>query len=117
MDLWNGEANVPPANISESSKDYKLELSVPGLNKEDFQIEIENGALTVSCEKEEESSEEKDNYTRKEFSYKSFQRSFPLPENVREEEINAKYEDGVLKITIPKREIIISRGKKAIKVS
>jgi HSP20 family protein len=117
IDQWNSEVHIPPANISESSKDYKLELSAPGLTKNDFIIEIENGALTVSCEKEDESSEEKENYTRREFSYRSFQRSFPLPDNVREEEINAKYEDGVLRITIPKKEISISRGKKAIKVS
>jgi HSP20 family protein len=116
-DLWNENIQMPPANISESSKEYKLEISVPGLKKDDFKIEVGSGALTISSEREEESGEEKENYTRKEFSYQSFERSFPLPDNVKDDEIIAKYEDGVLTITIPKKEISISRGKKAIKVS
>lgn len=115
-DLWNVNVNTPPANVSETNKEYKIELSVPGLKKEDFNINIDNGFLTISSEKEEENREEDNNYSCREFSYSSFSRSFQLPENVNENNINAKYENGMLQLIVPKKEIGISKAK-SIKVS
>src|SRR4051812_13350570 len=71
-DLWNSGIQSPPANISETKNEFKIELSAPGLTREDLKVEIDNGMLSISCEKEEETSEDKDEYKRKEFSYSSF---------------------------------------------
>ena|SRR5690554_4857222 len=95
--------NLPTANVSESPKEYKLELAAPGLQRKDFNIEIENNTLTISAEQEEEKKEEDGEYSRKEYSFNSFSRSFALPENVKEDGIEAKYVDGILKVTIPKQ--------------
>lgn len=113
----NGGLSAPPANITESNKDFKLDLSVPGMKRDDFQVDVEDGVLTISSEKEEEKKEEDKNYMRREFSYNSFCRTFNLPENVDENNINAKYENGMLQVTIPKKEITVSKPKKKISVS
>ncbi len=94
--------NMPTANVAETPKEFKLELAAPGLERKDFSIEVENHTLTISAEKEEEKKEENKEYSRKEYSFNSFTRSFTLPENIKEGNIDAKYENGVLKITIPK---------------
>lgn len=93
---------VPTANIKETPKEYKLELAAPGLERNDFSIEINNHSLTVSAEKEHESNEEENGYSKREYSFNSFCRTFSLPENIKEEKIEAKYDKGVLKISIPK---------------
>jgi HSP20 family protein len=117
-DFFNGGGiKVPLANVSETASEFKVDLSAPGLNREDFKVEIEDGALVISAEKEEEKKEEKENYKRQEFSYNSFSRSFQLPENVSEDKINAKYENGMLHISIPKKEVSAPKAKKAIKVA
>jgi HSP20 family protein len=116
-ELLNRNISVPPANIMESDKDYKLELSVPGFKKEDFNIDIDQGTLIISSERKEESNKEEKNYSRKEFSYSSFTRTFQLPENTDENNINAKYDNGVLQLTIPKKEITAAKPKKQIRVS
>lgn len=108
--------NVPSANLSETAKDYLIELAAPGLERKDFKVEVDKNMLTISSEKKEEKKEEKGGYTRKEFSYDSFSRSFTLPENVKDGNIDAKYQDGVLKITIPKKEITVSKVVKEIAV-
>ncbi|MDX5348970.1 MAG: Hsp20/alpha crystallin family protein [Hymenobacteraceae bacterium] len=98
--------NMPATNIRETDKDFQIEVAAPGLKKEDFNIDVENGMLMISSEKKEEKEdkkEEDDNYTRREYNYSSFQRSFRLPETVKEEDINASYKDGVLMLTIPKK--------------
>lgn len=107
---------VPTANISETEKEYQIELAAPGLTKKDFKIESENGMLTISAEKEEKSAS-KNGYTRTEYSFNSFSRSFTLPDNSKPENINAKYEDGVLKLTVPKKEVTPVKPKKEISVS
>lgn len=115
-DLWNREMQVPLANVTETKDSFNIDLSVPGLTRDDFQVEVENGMLTISCEKEEEKKDEDKNFTRREFSYNSFERTFQLPENVVEDKINAKYENGMLKVSLPKKEVSVSKPKKAIKV-
>lgn len=93
---------VPPVNVKELDKMFEIELAAPGLTKKDFNISIENGILTISAEKKMEREEKKERYTRNEFNYTSFARSFTLPENVDPESVDAKYEDGVLRIAVQK---------------
>lgn len=109
--------NVPSANVAETPKEYMIDLAAPGLERKDFKVEINNHTLTVSSEKKEEQKEEKNGYSRKEFSYSSFSRSFSLPENVKEGSIDAKYQDGILKITIPKKEVTVTKPAREIAVS
>lgn len=109
--------NLPDVNITEDEKNFKFELAAPGLEKKDFKVETDNGVLTISSEKEKESKEERENYFRREFSYRGFMRSFQLPENSLPEKIDAKYENGILRLTLPKKEVTISKPKKEIKVA
>jgi HSP20 family protein len=110
-------ANYPSVNITEHDKDFKIEMAAPGLEKKDFKIETDNDMLTISSEKKHEKKEEKENYRRQEFSYESFSRSFQLPENSIPEKIEAKYEDGILMLTLPKRDVTIHKHVKEIKVA
>ncbi|HVW99165.1 MAG TPA: Hsp20/alpha crystallin family protein, partial [Candidatus Babeliaceae bacterium] len=89
---------------TESKDDYQLSLAVPGMKKDDFNIDVNGSMITISSEKEESKEEKEKNYNRKEYNYSSFSRSFPLPDEVNKEKIDARYEDGVLKITLPKKE-------------
>lgn len=116
-DFWEEGISVPPANLVEGKNDFRIDLSAPGFSKEDFNVEMQDGALVISAEKEQESEKEEENYRRKEFSYNTFTRSFALPENVREDQINAKYENGMLSVVIPKKEVQTSRPKKEIMVA
>lgn len=97
-----GFAN-PPVNILETETDYQLELSVPGRNKEDFQVTVEKGLLTIGFEKKEEVKTEGTKSIRKEFTYSNFKRSFSLDDKVDAENIQAKYENGLLKFVLPKK--------------
>ena len=110
-------SRIPTVNVIENDKDFKLEMAVPGMEKKDFRIHVENDMLTVSSEKKEETNEKKENYTRREFSYTSFSRSFRLPENCLAEKIDAKYENGILKLILPKKEVTVSKAAKEIKIS
>ena len=113
-DLWNwGLANnsstnttLPAVNIRENAEKFEVEMAAPGMNKEDFRIELEGNQLRISSEKQTENEmKEGERYTRREFSYQSFQRSFTLPKEVVDvEQIGAKYENGVLHLLIPKKE-------------
>jgi HSP20 family protein len=116
-DFFSEKMSAPPANITETSKEFKLDLSVPGMEREDFHVDVDNKILIISSEKEEEKKEEDKNYRRREFSYNSFCRTFQLPDSVDEDKINAKYENGMLQVTIPKKETGQSNSKKQIKVS
>lgn len=102
--------NVPAVNITDNKENYTVSLAAPGLKKEDFHIDVEGNMLTISSEKEENKEEKESRYTRKEYSYSSFSRSFTLPEEVNQDKIEAVYTDGVLNITLPKKE----EAKKAI---
>jgi HSP20 family protein len=92
----------PLANIEDNDKEYVVSLAVPGLKKEDLSVEVKDNRLTVSSEEELSSESEVKNYTRKEYSYKSFLRSFTLPDDAKDSKISAKYENGELILTIPK---------------
>ena len=102
---------IPAVNISESDKSFEIELVAPGLKKNDFKVNVENGVLTISAEHEEESKEKNKNYTRLEYSYNSFSRSFTLPDNSKEDDIKANYADGLLKLTVAKKAITVSKAK------
>jgi HSP20 family protein len=96
--------DLPPVNISESNDVYHLELSVPGRTREDFNITIEKGILTISSEKKEEIKNESLKSIRKEFENKNFKRSFTIEDNIDAEQIQAKYENGILKFRLPKKQ-------------
>lgn len=95
---------VPAVNIIENKDSYKVSLAAPGLKKEDFNIDLDGNMLTISAEKEETKEEKEEETTRSEYNYTSFSRSFTLPEDVKPENIDAKYEDGILNIVLPKKE-------------
>jgi len=104
---------IPDANIIEGEREFKIDLAAPGLEKKDFKVEVHNGNLTISAEKKEETK----NFMRKEFSYNSFSRTFALPDNCMNDKIDAKYENGILHLLLPKKEVTVSKPKKEIKVS
>ena len=115
--FWNTRINLPAVNIIEKDDKFLIEMAAPGLRKEDFKINIENGILQIDSESQREVEEEKDNYTRKEFNYSSFSRSFTLPENASEENIAASYENGVLKLKLQKLKSETSHKKKQILIA
>lgn len=98
--------NAPAVNIKETDKSFELDLAVPGMDKKDFKIELKDGSITISAKHENkvEETNEKERYSRREFSYQSFSRSFVLAEDLVDTEgINAKYENGILNVSIPKK--------------
>ena len=107
---WNG-LNFPPVNIHETNEGLHLELNAPGRNKEDFKINVEESVLTISYEKKQEETEKDYKTGRREFSYESFKRNFNLGENINVENIQAKYENGVLKVFLPKKEVVKEAAK------
>lgn len=96
--------NQPAVNITETPESFRLELAAPGFEKSNFQINVENDYLTLSGERENKTTVEGEKVTRREFRYESFKRSFKLPKTVNFEEIAAVYENGILNVTIPKKE-------------
>ncbi|MEO8712492.1 MAG: Hsp20/alpha crystallin family protein [Parafilimonas sp.] len=98
--------NVPPVNIHENNEGFHLELVAPGLKKDDFKVNLDKGLLTISYEKKSEKETENDDYKthRREFNFTSFKRSFRVDDVINTEDIQAKYEDGVLKLYLPKKE-------------
>ena len=108
---------MPSVNITENDKDFKIEMAAPGLERKDFKVEIENGILFISSEKKEEVKEDNKLFTRREFSYNSFSRSFTLPDNCMPDKIEAHYENGILQIILPKKEMTFSKPAQEIKIS
>jgi HSP20 family protein len=96
--------SIPAVNITEQKDDYQVSLAAPGLKKDDFHIDIDGNLLTISSEKEDKKEEKEGRYTRREYSYSSFERSFTLPDEVNKDKIEAHYEDGLLKLVLPKKE-------------
>lgn len=101
---WGRTLTVPAANITEHKNEYLISLAVPDMKKEDFKIDVDAGMITISSEKEDSNEEKDKKFTRKEYNYSSFSRSFALPEDIVKEKIEAKYEGGVLKVILPRRE-------------
>lgn len=110
--------NVPAVNILENETGFELELAAPGMKKDDFNIEVDKNVLTISNEQRSETSEEdkEKNYSRREFYYSSFRRAFNLPETVNSDNIKATYNDGILKLEIPKKEEALPKPKRMIEI-
>lgn len=117
--FWNDENNtwIPSVNIKETNNDFKIDLAVPGMDKKDFKVEVENDLLTISGERKEEINEENEKLTRREFHYGSFKRSFNLPEIADNENISANYNNGILTITVAKKEELKQKAKKEISIA
>lgn len=107
---------LPAVNVREMEKHFEIDVASPGRSKKDFKVTAENGVLTISSEKKEEKEHKEEGYTRKEFSYNSFSRSFSLPVNADEDDVKANYEDGILKLSIGKKVSSHSKSKKEIEV-
>ncbi len=108
--------NVPAVNITEQKDEYQVSLAAPGLKKDDFKIAVDGNMLTISSQKEETKDEKEKRFTRKEYNFSSFSRSFTLPEEINKEKIEATYEDGVLKIALPCRKEANKLAAKEISV-
>ncbi|MCC6383897.1 MAG: Hsp20/alpha crystallin family protein [Bacteroidia bacterium] len=120
FNTWPGDSrrqSVPAVNISETDENFRIEVAAPGMNKEDFKISVENDLLTISAEKKEEKSDKNERFTRQEFSYVSFSRSFNMPEMVDTEKINASYNNGVMVIILPKQEEAKPKPVREIKIA
>ncbi len=114
----NTDTTLPAVNVKENGDAFVIEVAAPGMTKDDFKVNYDNGNLTISSERKNEKNEERENYTRREFSYQSFQRSFTVPENVVSgEKIGASYKDGILIINLPKREEVKPKPSREIKIS
>ena len=115
----NAENSLPAVNIKETPESFLVEMAAPGMEKKDFKIELDGTALTISSEKQDEREEnEGESYNRKEFSYQSFYRTFHLPKEVVDaDKINAKYENGLLRLVIPKREEAKQKPARLIDIS
>ena len=126
-DLWNWglennsstNTTIPAINVKETNDNFEVEVAAPGMTKKDFKIELNGNMLTISSEKQNEWQEnENEKYTRREFSYQSFQRTFQLPKDVVDEDkIQAKYENGLLHLTIPKKEHAKQRPPRMIEIA
>lgn len=96
--------STPSVNVVEQNDHYRIEVAAPGLDKQDFNVSVDRGYLSISAKRENQTETKDEKYTRREFNYTSFQRSFQLPELVNADQIAANYDKGVLTITLPKRE-------------
>ena len=112
-------STLPAVNILENENEYQIEVAAPGMKKEDFKVNFDNGQLTISSEMEEGKKKgQDDRYTRKEYHYHSFQRSFTIPDNIVDgDKIQAKYMQGILQIVLPKREEVKPKPAREIKIS
>ena len=121
---WNNfnfspdNTTLPAVNIRETKDDFMIEVAAPGLTKKDFKVNLENDQLTISSERTLEKKDSEENYTRKEFSYQSFQRSFSVNEQMVDgDKISAKYCDGILCVTLPKKEEVKPKPAREIKIA
>ena len=114
-----GNVNTPAVNVKENEDGFQVEVVAPGFNKEDFKVELDGDVLTIANEQEENSEEKgQDTYVKREFRYHAFRRSFRLPENVVDgDKINARYEAGILHLTLPKREEVKPKPARLIDIA
>lgn len=115
--FWNGKTVEPALNIKETEDNFEIELAAPGFSKKDFEVTIDDGCLNISAERSSSEEEKDENYTRREFNYNSFERSLQLPETVKEEEIKAKYRDGILSFNLAKKEEAKKQPPKVIEIA
>ena len=101
---WPFSTHLPAVNVKETDDTYEITMAAPGLEKKDFKIDVNGSLLTISAEKEEKKEEKDETYSRREYSYRSFARSFSLPEDIFKDKIDANYMNGELKLTLPKKE-------------
>lgn len=113
--LFSG--TVPAVNVAETAAGYRIEVAAPGLDKNDFKISLEKDVLTIKVEKTNSSEEVEDKYLRREYSYSTFERSFQLPKTVDHDKIDAKYDAGVLHLTLPKREEALEKPAREISIN
>lgn len=113
---FHGGTIMPAVNIKETDSEVAIEMAVPGMKKSDFNIDLDDNLLTVSAEVKTENEDKNENYTRREFGYRSFKRSFNLPETVDAEKISARYNEGILILNLPKKEEV-RKPAKTIKIS
>jgi len=114
---FNTGITLPAVNIKETPNDFILELAIPGMKKSDFIIDVENKILSISSEVTKEHEEKDEIYTRREFGYSSFKRTFTLPDSIESDKVKASYEDGILMVTLPKREEAKQKPAKRIEIS
>ena len=116
--LFEQQYSLPSINVKETNDEFINKIAATGMIKDDFKINLHKNVLTVSSEKKDENEEKNENYTQREFCYQTFQRSFTVPENnVASDKITANYSDGILNITLPKREEVKPRPAREIKIS
>jgi HSP20 family protein len=117
-DNWsNLGSSLPKVNIMETNDEFKVEMAAPGMNKNDFHVELDNDMLTIHAELSSENKDENTSFTKREFSYQSFKRSFYLPNTVEADKIKARYKDGILSLEIPKKEEAKRKPVKSISIS
>ena len=109
--------SVPAVNVVESKEGFRIEVAAPGLQKSDFTLNLEKNQLTISAQKEQKSEENEEKYTRREFKYTSFQRTFTLPNSVDAEKVVANYSEGILSIALPKREEAKEKPARQIEIA
>ncbi len=111
-------ASHPSVNVIETDANFRIEIAAPGLEREDFKVDVDNGSLNISADRRKEYSEEDEDgkFMRREFNYTSFSRRFQLPESVKADDIEANYENGVLKITLPKKDEAKVKAAKTIEI-
>ncbi|KGL64284.1 Hsp20/alpha crystallin family protein [Polaribacter sp. Hel1_85] len=114
--VWNKKLDEPALNIKETDEAFEVELAAPGFAKKDFEVTIDDGCLNISAESSNSKEEKEENYTRKEFSYNSFEKKLHLPDSVKEEDVKAKYKDGVLSFNLVKKEESKNHKPKKIEV-
>ena len=114
---FNTGITLPQVNIKETADAFVVDMAVPGLKKSDFHIDLDNQLLSISTELKEDKEHKEENYTRREFGYSSFKRTFTLPESVNDEKINASYNEGVLSVILPKKEEAKLKPARSISIS
>lgn len=116
MSNFNTGITLPAVNVIDSDNEFVVDMAVPGLKKSDFDIQIDNNILSIGVESKTEHQENSENYTRREFGYSSFKRTFAIPESVNSDKIAADYSDGILKLHLPKKEEAKKKPLKKIKI-
>ena len=115
--VYGDEArSIPSVNVVETENDYRIEVAAPGLDKKDFNVDIENNILTISSQQDNKQTDDDKNYIRREFNYFAFKRSFSLPEHADQDKISATHMNGILEVVIPKREEAREKPNRKIEV-